>query len=64
MNLIVNGEDYGTAATTLAELLGEFNVKRGSAAAVDAEVVPRSAWGQFRLVAGQRIEILTAKQGG
>jgi len=37
---------------------------RGSAAVVDDEVVPRSAWPQFRLREGQRVELITAVQGG
>jgi sulfur carrier protein len=37
---------------------------RGVAVAVDAEVVPRSAWDEVELVDGQRVEILAAIQGG
>jgi thiamine biosynthesis protein ThiS len=32
--------------------------------AVDAEVVPRSAWERTALSEGQRVEILAAIQGG
>jgi sulfur carrier protein len=34
------------------------------AAAVNEAVVPRSAWGAAPLAAGDRVEILTAVQGG
>jgi sulfur carrier protein len=53
------------AGTRLAELLdGERIPARGTAAAVDGEVVPRSTWSDFVLHEGQAIELLTAVQGG
>ncbi len=51
--------------TTLAELLDrETRSTRGSAAAVDGAVVPRTQWPAFVLRDGQSVEILTAVQGG
>ena len=51
--------------TTLAALMTALTGStRGSAAVVDDEVVPRSAWPQFRLREGQRVELITAVQGG
>jgi len=66
MNVTVNGEfrvlDEGS---TLAELLdSEIGNRRGTAAAVDGEVVPRGDWASFALVDGQSVELLTAVQGG
>jgi sulfur carrier protein len=37
---------------------------RGVAVAVDAEVVPRTQWGEHELHEGARVEILRAIQGG
>jgi sulfur carrier protein len=65
MRLVINGtaRDVRTAtlATLLTELLGDT---RGSAAAVDGEVVPRAEWTGFALHEGQSIEVITAVQGG
>ena len=36
----------------------------GCAVAVNGEVVPRSAWGSEKIAEGDRIEVLTAVQGG
>ena len=51
--------------STLAELLDrEIGNRRGTAAAVDGEVVPRGDWASFALTDGQAVELLTAVQGG
>ena len=52
---------------TLAELLAALGVEpraRGVAVAVNGEVVPRSAWEARRVADGDRVEALTAMQGG
>lgn len=36
----------------------------GLAVAVDAAVVPRARWSRHRLSPGDRVEVLTAAQGG
>jgi sulfur carrier protein len=66
MTLTVNGTPRQLAdGTTLAELLdAEVGATRGTAAAVDGEVVPRGKWTSFVLVDGQAVELLTAVQGG
>jgi sulfur carrier protein len=66
MNLTINGESAAVADdVTLEALLLEFaGTTRGSAAAVDGEVVPRSEWTTFRLHAGQEVELIKAVQGG
>jgi sulfur carrier protein len=66
MTITVNGRPRPlTAGSTLAELLAdEFGSTRGSAVAVDGEVVPRAGWTRLRLRDGQAIELVTAVQGG
>lgn len=62
----VNGETQqlpaGTTVTTMLERLGHD--PRGLAVAVDADVVPRSAWAATALIDGASVEILAAAQGG
>jgi sulfur carrier protein len=51
---------------TVAALVEDLHVPggRGVAVAVDAEVVPKSQWDARRLSGGERVEVLTAIQGG
>ncbi|GAA3860053.1 sulfur carrier protein ThiS [Streptomyces sedi] len=62
----VNGERREVAAgTTLAALVGELTAApSGIAAAVNETVVPRGRWAELRLAGGDRVEVLTAVQGG
>ncbi|MGW2249793.1 sulfur carrier protein ThiS [Kitasatospora sp. NPDC001660] len=64
--LTVNGEPRAVpAATTLAEVVTTLSkANTGVAAALNEAVVPRSSWSDTQLSAGDRIEILTAVQGG
>ncbi|GAA0795507.1 sulfur carrier protein ThiS [Spirilliplanes yamanashiensis] len=62
MTLTVNGEPRQSAARTVADLVGE--PRRGVAVAVNGEVVPRRTWADTALRDGDRVEILTAAQGG
>ena len=48
---------------TVADLVADTPT-RGLAVAVDAEVVPRGEWEERALRDGERVEILTAVQGG
>lgn len=65
MKLEINGNVRDVAAPTLAALIDEtLGTSRGSAAIVDGTVVPRSQWQTFALSPGQRIELITAVQGG
>ncbi|MEY9963698.1 sulfur carrier protein [Streptacidiphilus sp. MAP12-16] len=51
--------------TTLAEVVAGLSAApSGVAAAVNEAVVPRSAWSATPLAADDRVEILTAVQGG
>lgn len=66
MNIVVNGEarelsDGLTVAVLVAEL---GRSPRGMAVAVNEEVVPRSTWREVELRPGDRVEVLTASQGG
>jgi sulfur carrier protein len=66
MTLIVNGErrDVETGVT-LAELITLLTPQnRGVAAAVNDAVVPRSEWTSRALAEHDRVEVLTAVQGG
>ncbi|MFI6446455.1 sulfur carrier protein ThiS [Kitasatospora sp. NPDC050543] len=64
--LTVNGEPREVpAATTLAEVVATLSrAPSGVAAALNEAVVPRGAWGATALSPGDRVEILTAVQGG
>ncbi|MBP0450243.1 MULTISPECIES: sulfur carrier protein ThiS [unclassified Kitasatospora] len=64
--LTVNGEPRQVpAATTLAEVVATLSRSAsGVAAALNETVVPRGSWPLTQLSAGDRIEILTAVQGG
>jgi sulfur carrier protein len=73
----INGEARElTAGTTVAELVAELAPQsdhgtapprataRGIAVAVNDEVVPRTAWPDTVLAEADRVEVLTAVQGG
>ena len=64
--LTVNGEtDEVGEATTVTDLVARHrDSPRGVAVARNEEVVPRSQWPTTIVRAGDRIEILTAAQGG
>ncbi|MEU9041102.1 MULTISPECIES: sulfur carrier protein ThiS [unclassified Kitasatospora] len=66
MALTVNGKPREVpAATTLAEVVATVSrANSGVAAALNEAVVPRSSWSETPLTAGDRVEILTAVQGG
>jgi sulfur carrier protein len=68
VRLTVNGEPLelpdGATVRDLVEHADMPARDRGVAVAVDAEVVPRSAWDETVLLEGQRIELLAAMQGG
>lgn len=64
--LTVNGEPrLVPATTTLAEVVATLSRSgSGVAAALNETVVPRGSWSRTALGAGDRIEVLTAVQGG
>lgn len=63
----VNGAPRDAAGRTVADLLVEMETPadgRGVAVAIDGEVVVRGEWPRRTLRAGERVEVLTAIQGG
>ncbi|WBT07933.1 sulfur carrier protein ThiS [Corynebacterium sp. SCR221107] len=66
MQLIVNGQQRETTATTVADLVGDITgstTGAGIAVAIGDTVLPRSEWTR-PLNDGDTVEILTAVQGG
>ena len=66
IRLTVNGEDRSLpGGVTLAQVVAELSAApSGVAAAVNEAVVPRSQWDATQLADADRVEILTAVQGG
>ncbi|MFH8927845.1 sulfur carrier protein ThiS [Streptomyces pristinaespiralis] len=66
VRVLVNGEARDVAAgTTLDVVVATLSAApSGVAAAVNEAVVPRGEWAATRLGDGDRVEILTAVQGG
>ncbi|SHK55395.1 sulfur carrier protein ThiS [Rhodothermus profundi] len=67
--IVLNGEPYEVpVGTTVAELLRQLDIDpeaaRGIAVAVNEEVVRRTQWAEVRLQPGDRVEVVTARQGG
>ena len=66
MKIVVNGAarevPAGFTAADAVRLITENT--RGIAVAVNGEVVTRPAWGSVTLTDGDRVEVLTAVQGG
>ncbi|MFD3517287.1 sulfur carrier protein ThiS [Streptomyces sp. NPDC058657] len=62
----VNGERHEVAAgTTLDAVVASLTRARaGVAAALNETVVPRGRWAATALADGDRVEVLTAVQGG
>ncbi len=66
MQLTVNGTSREvTGDLSVGALVAELTAaQRGVAVAVNGEVVPRSTWATAGLRDGDRVEVLTAAQGG
>jgi sulfur carrier protein len=65
--IVVNGEPREGDGATIEELLADLGVEdraRGVAVAVNGEIVPRAHWAHHRVDAGDRVEALSAMQGG
>lgn len=68
MELIINGDrreftDDTTVEAVVRDLTGT-EASGGIAVAVNDEVVRRAAWAASRLNQGDRVDVLTAVQGG
>jgi sulfur carrier protein len=66
VEVTVNGKPREVpAGTTVAELVAAVTgLTAGVAAAVNGEVVPRRCWPGAQLRDGDRVEVVTAVQGG
>jgi sulfur carrier protein len=66
MEIVVNGvgEDLRTSTTVADVVVRHCASPDGIAVARNGDVVPRSAWANTTLGAGDRLEILTAAAGG
>ncbi|MDG9678626.1 sulfur carrier protein ThiS [Micromonospora sp. DH14] len=66
MELTVNGAGRSVpAGASVADLVDDIVPHpRGVAVAVNGEVVPRTGWPARTLRDGDRVEVLTAAQGG
>jgi len=66
MTVDINGEplELEPGTTLLALLEARVSTTRGSAVVVDGAIVPRSDWPTYEVRAGQRLELITAVQGG
>lgn len=68
MRIHVNGTAHDVGdATTVEDVVDRVlttDDRRGTAVAVDGEVVPRAAWTDTRLADGATVEVLRAVQGG
>jgi sulfur carrier protein len=65
--IYLNGEPREREGATIVELLADLGVEpaaRGVAVAIDGEVVPRAEWRERRINEGERVEALSAMQGG
>jgi sulfur carrier protein len=65
MRVIVNGAAHDVDVADVEALVARLtDARRGVAVAVNGEVVPRSTWAAALLREGDRVEVLTAAQGG
>jgi sulfur carrier protein len=66
VDLIVNGKSHQTESdSTLEALVREVSDREsGIAVARNGEVVPRSEWARTPLGEGDRVDVVTAVQGG
>jgi sulfur carrier protein len=67
LGIFVNDRPHALAGgATLMGLLGELGLadRRGVAAAVNGEVVPRAAWESRALAEKDRVLVIRATQGG
>ncbi|MBA3301046.1 MAG: sulfur carrier protein ThiS [Thermoleophilaceae bacterium] len=68
MNVVLNGDRVdlpeGATIEDAVAATGAPESRRGLAAALEGEVVPRARWAETGLAEGARVEILQAVQGG
>lgn len=65
LNILVNGEPRGTAAASLAALLAELELGSARVAtALNGDFVPEAARPSTPLSEGDKVEIVSPRQGG
>lgn len=65
VDIIINGVERSLVVEVVEDLIASLSLPdRGVAIAVNDSVVPKARWNKTKLEPGQRIEILTAVQGG
>ena len=68
MNLTVNGAPYepddAPTIRDVVERVAPRRGERGTAVAINGEVVPRTMWDETKLSDGDRVEVLHAIGGG
>lgn len=65
MKIVVNGEQVGSNANTVQELLNELKIVQGHVAVeVNLSIIKKSDYGSCRLKDGDRIEIVNFVGGG
>jgi sulfur carrier protein len=64
--IVINGASSSVAEGTTVDVIvaSLIDDSSGCAVAVNDVVVPRSTWARRALEAGDRVEVLTAVQGG
>jgi sulfur carrier protein len=60
----VQGELSRVRSSSGRPSAADENWSRGTAAAIDGEIVPRTQWEDWQLRPGQALELVTAVQGG
>jgi len=66
MQIIVNGQPREAAdGVSITDLVRQLSDREaGIAVALNSEVVPRGSWADTTVAAGDRIDVVTAVQGG
>lgn len=67
VHIVLNGEPRELAADSVRDLLETLGVdpsRPGVAVALNDRVVRRALWESTRIVDGDRVEVITAMQGG
>lgn len=66
MRISVNGRPREAGDdVSLTELVGQISDRTtGIAVALNSEVIPRGSWAETRLAEGDRVDVVTAVQGG
>jgi sulfur carrier protein len=67
MHVTLNGQSAEVVASDVAALLEERGIDAGAsgvAVAVNGRVIARARWSEQAIAEGDRIEVITAMQGG